>query len=67
MSKKAHDVQTVESYLEKIKLLEHSKNILKALALCEKAKLIFPDNSEIISKLARLRSSRYNAHRSSMV
>jgi len=55
MSKKAINVQTVESYLDKIKLFEHSKNILKALSLCEKAKLLFPENSEIVSKLARLR------------
>ena len=55
MSKKENNVPTVESYLKKIKLLEHSKNILKALTLCEKAKMVFPDNTEIISQLARLR------------
>jgi hypothetical protein len=55
MTTKRSDQQTVECYLGKIKSYEHSKDLFRALSLCEEANTTFPNNNEIISKLARLR------------
>ena len=55
MGKNANYKDSIESVLKKVSTFEHNRDLLRALSTCEEAKVAFPDNSEIVSKLAKLR------------